>query len=334
MRMKSRQILCLALLLLPLPGCASFGSKKDVAAGSSPPNATRIIYRTKSDRINVATGGAWAGNPMAGAAGATTLLPNVSTSHLHLVYPHPSGRMDIAQASLLVTPGEGGVDGEPSTLQYGAYQKRVLDIPAWQVESIVNTLDQERFFERSKVLDAEANLGVRHGKRGNQKKFRAVNGLDALIVRVSREGRPGGHLPAAPVAHSWPVPHPHTVPHPQAAWPAAPASDGQPPAANQLAWRPAPAASHGVPATNPYAPPAQAAPWQPPPTHVPPSNTRWQVAPATSHPAPVYPPRPAGYPHQATAHPSSAAPGAIAGQPPAMGQPWRPVGHGNVPAYR
>jgi len=168
-------------------------------------NEVSITYRTESDRVNLAA---------AGYAGTTQMvsfqqpspgvLPNVTTATLQIQHPHPHASPGYARACVIVRPNGaeestegsfwsrlmGGTDGQNA----GNHNEQIieawlLDIPAWQVNGIMTRLQDQNFFRRAKVLDAEAFLAVKADGVGFGKDYRAVPELDALILRTRREGR-------------------------------------------------------------------------------------------------------------------------------------------------
>jgi hypothetical protein len=63
-----------------------------------------------------------------------------------------------------------------------------LDVPKYQVDGVVAKLQKENFFRRSKILGSSTYLGVSLDGKGFGKNYRNVDELDALIVRVRRQG--------------------------------------------------------------------------------------------------------------------------------------------------
>ncbi len=177
-------------------------------------NDVWIAYRTESDRVNLAA---------AGLSGQTQMvsfqqpshspLPNVTTTTLQIQQPHPHGIPGYAQAKVFVRPNgaeesEGGsfwsrLVGGSDDQDAGNHNAQIieawlLDIPAWQVNGIMAKLQEQNFFRRAKVLNAETFLAVKADGVGFGKKYRSVPELDTLILRVRREGRPAGQRPHAP----------------------------------------------------------------------------------------------------------------------------------------
>lgn len=217
---------CALTLLLGLAvggGCSSHSWR--TAANDSSAGATirpvRIVYRTPSDRLNIAAAGQLGPQiALASTAAPTSLLmPNVTTSTLVIKYPHPHGQVGMAQANVVIRPMSSSGDDKPgfverltswSTKSERATPKPTysevwsLDLPVWQVNAVVDKLRKESFFRRSKILNSEAYLGVDLDGKGFGKDYHAVPELDALILRVRREGRP---------LHAQPRPAENRPPH-------------------------------------------------------------------------------------------------------------------------
>jgi hypothetical protein len=87
--------------------------------------------------------------------------------------------------------GWGKGDTQPTAL--ASYRQAwTVDVPAWQVQNVVNKLEEQNFFRRSKILNAESFLGVQVGKRKFAKDYRKMPELDAIILRACRQGQPIG----------------------------------------------------------------------------------------------------------------------------------------------
>jgi len=152
-------------------------------ASAQQADSIRISYRTNSDRLTIAS------------ADASNSLPNVTSSQLHLHYPHPGGQPEMALATLIVAPQESDAgwldrwrDAGSAADQTQILDRRVLDLPARNVHAIVDKLQQENFFRHSKSLDSESHLGVVMDDARFAKDYRAVAELDAMILKVYREG--------------------------------------------------------------------------------------------------------------------------------------------------
>jgi len=203
--------------LLVLAGCSLTGksqlaSRSGVGqlANAGQANKIHISYRTRSDRLNLAS------------ADVKNSLPDLTDSQLHLHFPHPSGRTELALATLVVLPREkesswldrwrdSGGEDEPGEV----LDRRVLDIPARNAQAIVDQLRRDNFFQRSKPFTCESHLGVELDAVGFAKDFRSVDELDSLIMRVYRESQSGiatppglGSVPSMalrrlPPTHAW-----------------------------------------------------------------------------------------------------------------------------------
>ncbi len=200
--------LCLGLLFTA--GCQSpFGKTEAITADAEPPAGNvRITYTTASDRLNVVTAGAAATQFASYQTNPASLLPNLTRSTLQVRLPHPSGRQDLAQA-VLVSRREDDSESNILTRFWDAegddslpHDKTVavweLDIPKWQVDAIQTRLEQEQFFRRSRVLEAEIDLSYKDDEHSFSKRFRAIPELDALVLRVAREGTPRDRSKSSP----------------------------------------------------------------------------------------------------------------------------------------
>ena len=195
----------LTFFLLVAAGCQlPIAPTTETLSPEFPPAAAMTIsYTTASDRLNVAMGGG-STVQFAGHQPATTRsLPNLTRSTLQIRLPHPSGRPDLAQATLTARLENDSSTGTANLLtQFWREESETplasettvgvweLDVPAWQARAIRQRLQQENFFRRSRVLDAEVELSVVDDAGEFAKPFRTVPELDALLLRVVREGRP------------------------------------------------------------------------------------------------------------------------------------------------
>ena len=169
----------LSLVVLSTFGCLT--PKSSIRSLPEPARAedsTSLTYITQSDRLNIAS------SPFATVSqGGAALgqLPGATTSRLTVVHPHPVLGASMAMAELTAQISE---DGEPIESE-----TRRLDVPAWQVEAVMKRLDEERFFRRSKPLSADAKLRVVRQGAAFEKPFRSIAELDALMIRVRRDGQ-------------------------------------------------------------------------------------------------------------------------------------------------
>lgn len=139
----------------------------------------KVDYVTEADRLNVASGG-----------GA---FPAASRCLLRVESPHPAGKPGLARVTLAVEPkqqkvgwwarrfGKEAPTPTPSVV-------RVLDISAAEVQSLLETLDEQRFYVRSKPLTTDAFVGVERKGERFAKEFRSLPQLDALVMRTHQQG--------------------------------------------------------------------------------------------------------------------------------------------------
>jgi hypothetical protein len=130
----------------------------------------------------------------------------VTTTTLRIQKPHPEGIPGYARAAVVVRPNgaeasaggsflsrlTGGDEENAANQNAQMIEAWLLDIPAWQVNGIMSKLQEQNFFRRTKVLNAETFLAVKADGAGFGKNYRSMPELDALILRVRHEGRPAG----------------------------------------------------------------------------------------------------------------------------------------------
>jgi hypothetical protein len=178
-------------------------------------NEVSITYRTESDRVNLAAAGYSGPTQMVSFEQPSPgLLPNVTTTTLNIQRPHPDGIPGYARARVVVRANGaeeskggsiwgrlvGGSDDQRAASDNAQIiEAWLLDIPAWQVNGIVKKLQKQNFFRRAKVLGAETFLAVKADGAEFGKEYRSLPELDALILRVRREGRPAGRPPYGPI---------------------------------------------------------------------------------------------------------------------------------------
>jgi hypothetical protein len=179
------------------------------------PAAVKLTYRTTADRLNIAGAGTQLASYQQPTAGP---LPGFSTTTLIITSPHPAGVPGYAQATVVIKPEQ------PATTSASAiwpWQKAtaaespsapgtaaprevwVLDIPQWQVDAVVTKLRNGNFFQRSKILGADAFLAAEVGPQKIAKDCKSMPELDALILRSRVEGRlvsSGTRLPTPPAS--------------------------------------------------------------------------------------------------------------------------------------
>ncbi|QDV70692.1 hypothetical protein Poly24_44180 [Rosistilla carotiformis] len=201
----SQRLLWIALVCLTCnaAGCR-LPAAKTVASPESevaPTATTRITYSTASDRLNLAGGAATTLLAAHGHA-SQMVLPNMTRSTMQIQYPHPSGTAESAQVTLITHLDDDETASVPTMLASFASQhpdsprsdRRVvdvvtLDIPAWQAVALRNQLQQQKFFRRSRVLNAEVELAVDEPSGRFGKSFHSVPEFDALLLRAAMEGR-------------------------------------------------------------------------------------------------------------------------------------------------
>lgn len=202
-KIKRNAILCLFISAIALLSLCAAALGQGVPV---PYERATIIYRTDSDRLNiqaVAANRTWGQQP--GRIEAQT-VPVFTVSRLKIKYPHPAGRTGIAYTEVAFRPHTtrpargalsirdrffrvfGGSDSAPQPTDLPG-EVWTMDLPKWQLDTVVAKLSEQNFFRRSAVLNAEVYLGARIDDRTQGKKFRALPELDSLILRIRHEGR-------------------------------------------------------------------------------------------------------------------------------------------------
>jgi hypothetical protein len=151
------------------------------------PDPIRIIYRTRTDRLNL--------------VGAK--LPHCSIADLRIHYPHPLVKAEMCSATVRVTPcsvdatpfPERGVTASVASMFNGAAATGSTeptltisaDVALWEVQAVVTSLEKLNFFRKHRtVLSADVFLSVETAKYAVGKKYRPVAELDAMLLRVAQ----------------------------------------------------------------------------------------------------------------------------------------------------
>ena len=171
---------CAALLMTGCKLAGIAGSGNEVASANSPalsrsmaPAPARIIYRTKTDRLNV----------------AGSRLPPCSMATLQLQVPHPHHhyKSNMGYAKLLVLPCSVDSDLKPGELPQqvsAGAQVWEGEVPTWQIDAVIQQLKDDNFFRRAKILGADAFVAVQTDDKQLAKPYRSVPELDAILVRT------------------------------------------------------------------------------------------------------------------------------------------------------
>ena len=176
-------LLAIFSITATMAGCSSLRWLSDGdeptsdATVSLAPALLQIVYRTKTDRLNL--------------AGAD--LPPCSMATLQIQVPHPHYKADAGFAQLTVLPTSVDADLSPGNLvsrQVPTPDRWAGDIPLWQLEAIVQQLEEANFFRRAKILGAETYLSVSAASGKLGRPYREVPELDAMMVRLSQAKPP------------------------------------------------------------------------------------------------------------------------------------------------
>lgn len=79
------------------------------------------------------------------------------------------------------------VEAEPESPAFGEVWR--MDIPDWQLASLLSHLKERQFFRRIKVLGHESDIETVIDGNRFAKEFPAIPELDAMIVNIRKEGR-------------------------------------------------------------------------------------------------------------------------------------------------
>ncbi len=182
----------LVAILLPLVGGVGCRNVWKGAASApvaqTTPESTRIVYRTRTDRLNIAGG----------------KLPPCSIATLLIESPHPEMKIDAARVTVVIERCTADASPFPSRGLSGAISSLMkddssaasaspvatysADLPLWQVQTIVSSLEKANFFDRQlTVLSPDVFLSLEVGPRGVGKKYCPVDELDVLLMRVADE---------------------------------------------------------------------------------------------------------------------------------------------------
>ncbi|TWT42574.1 hypothetical protein [Botrimarina hoheduenensis] len=141
--------------------------------------AVKVTYVTEADRLNVASGGG--------------SFPPASLCLLQIEGPSTTGTPDQAGVTLVVEPqheklgwwarkfGKAAETPAPAAV-------RNLVIPTSELQTLLSTLETERFYVRSKPLTTDVFIAVESSGKRFAKDFYSLPQLDALVLRTLREG--------------------------------------------------------------------------------------------------------------------------------------------------
>lgn len=209
-------MMLVAGLLLLNSGCSMFSGKSQPASGnqvsitsiSKATAPTRLTYITDSGRLNLAAaaqGGGW--NRQVSFEQSGSAIPEFAECRVTVVSPHPLGVPGMAQVYVMFTE-----EAEEESSGIGAFWSRMtggaeesnekssarrevwtMNIPAENVEKLVERLRKDRFFVREKQFNAEATLLTEIDGRRFGKPTAGIAELDALALRARQQGRLAFH---------------------------------------------------------------------------------------------------------------------------------------------
>ena len=203
----TRALLLVLAGSVALSGCAAI-KRQAGRIGNKPLaiNDLRLTYRTETDRLNVVQSSSQI-LLATHQAPAANVLPACSIGIVNIVYPHPKGIKDVAQVRVVFRAS----GAETAVLNRSIWTKIfntkedagigkggddvlevwTMDIPKCHLERLVNRLKKSQFFRKQvTTLNPETFLAIdMEGGVAVGKNYRSVDELDALVLRIRREGR-------------------------------------------------------------------------------------------------------------------------------------------------
>ena len=210
----ARSLAVIAMLVLACAGCSTpFQGlvRRDSAAGLY--ETASLEYRLDASRLNLPlTMTHVEGQLVSYDHTASNPQPGESTGTLKLVYPHPSGRKDLALArvtiqSKLPTPTEAPATADRAAAERlamgGAPIEEVweLDISRAELDRVVANLNSTGYFEKKTKRGPGVKVAAMLDGREVDKDWDQSPELDQLMVRVRSQGqlvgmdRPAGYRP-------------------------------------------------------------------------------------------------------------------------------------------
>lgn len=211
----ARSPVVIAMLLLACAGCSSpfqTAVRRDSAAGLYETGS--LEYRLDASRLNLPlTITHVEGQLVSYDHTASNPEPGDSTGTLKLVYPHPSGRKDLALARVTIVSKLPAPTQAPATADRAAaellsaggapvQETWELDISRAEMDRIVAQLNASGYFEKKSKRAPGVNVAARLDGREIEKDWDQSPELDQLMVRVRRQGqlvgmeRPAGYRPS------------------------------------------------------------------------------------------------------------------------------------------
>ncbi|MBX3415250.1 MAG: hypothetical protein KF708_21375 [Pirellulales bacterium] len=209
-----RSLAVTAMLVLACLGCSSpFQSivRRDSAAGLY--ERASLEYRLDASRLNLPLAITHVeGQLVSYDRTASNPEPGESTGTLKLVYPHPSGRTDLALARVTIESKLPAPTQAPATADRAAAARLAaggapiketweLDISRAELDRIVSKLNTTGYFEKKTKRGAGVRVATTLDGREVAKDWDQSAELDQLMVRVRSQGqlvamdRPAGYRP-------------------------------------------------------------------------------------------------------------------------------------------
>ena len=203
-------------LLLVSSGCSMFSgssaktadSQLSVTSISQATSPTRLTYTTESSRLNLVAAAQGGGSSrQVSFEQSGSAVPEFTECRVTVVAPHPQGLPGMAQVYVMFAE-----DTEEESSGIGALWSRMtggqeegeatsaarreiwsMNIPAENVEKLVERLRKDHFFRREKMLNADATLLTEIDGRRFGKPTAAIDELDALALRARQQGQLAFH---------------------------------------------------------------------------------------------------------------------------------------------
>jgi hypothetical protein len=194
-------------IALALGGCAAVSTPEtQISASRTRFESALISYRTDPVSAEPAPAKPAAGVQLAAffqpppAAGKLTRL-------LQIQYPHPAGRAGYARVELILgSAGAKSADGWPAQFRRalrenmpgmsnaeGIAEAWALDVPAGEIDRILERLEEQGYFTAGTSQAAGTSLTAKIDGNEFQRPWHRSGELEALSLRVRREGKLVSH---------------------------------------------------------------------------------------------------------------------------------------------
>ena len=173
-------------VLLAAAGCSALKTTTTTALTplAAETSTVRLVYRTNASRLGLA---------LAGVTSATP-ISEFTKAALEIRHPHPEGRPGFAQVRCSFYPD---LEDDTSGIIHTRPNQETwtMDIPDWHVAKLLTNLREDAFFKKSRVFDTKAFIHTEVNGESFGKRFKEVDDLDSMIVRIRQHGRCEGATP-------------------------------------------------------------------------------------------------------------------------------------------